>query len=179
MSNWAQRPLSREQLDYAANDTYFLLHIAMSLMKEAQTKGKCTRDELEKFFEDQASKAAKVTFRLKSQDFDPEEGYRKYFKRLIDFYDQSDEYLQSELVFREIFALREICAERIDVNKELLLSDAAVLILARQRPTTEAIFAKVLQNFSMAKSEAQMKRLIQLGPLLVQTIADSLASYPS
>lgn len=29
-SDWKVRPLSQEQLDYAANDTYFLLHIACS-----------------------------------------------------------------------------------------------------------------------------------------------------
>ena len=29
-SNWAQRPLSQDQLDYAVNDTYFLWHIVYS-----------------------------------------------------------------------------------------------------------------------------------------------------
>ena len=36
-SNWAARPLRQDQLDYAANDTYFLWHIAHAQIAEAST----------------------------------------------------------------------------------------------------------------------------------------------
>lgn len=84
-----------------------------------------------KWYEDWCNKANKASFRPKQQDLEPKESYRKHFKRLIDFYDQSDEYLQTELVFRELFNLRELCADRLDVNRDILLSSNAVLIFAR------------------------------------------------
>jgi len=66
-----------------------LLHIACSQIKEvlASKPDAITSGDLSKWFEEWSVRAHKATFRLKSQDFDPEETYRKYFKRLIDFYD--------------------------------------------------------------------------------------------
>ena len=89
-----------------------------------------------KWYEDWLNRANKVTFRLRLQDLDPKESYRRHFKKAIDFYDQSDEYVKTELVFRELFNLRERCAERLDISQTLLLSSDAVLVFARQRPTT-------------------------------------------
>lgn len=40
--------------------------------------------------------------------FDPEENYKKPFRKHMDFYDiQSDEYLLSEYVFKDLYNLRE------------------------------------------------------------------------
>jgi ribonuclease D len=87
--------------------------------------------------------------------------------------------LQCELIFREIFNLREVCAQRIDVNRDMLLSSEAVLILARQRPNTLEKFNLIIKKFKMANNEAQLARLVELGPLIVQTIVDSLTNYPN
>ena len=35
-ADWSQRPLSTAMLDYAAHDAHFLIHIAYSLLREAQ-----------------------------------------------------------------------------------------------------------------------------------------------
>lgn len=130
-SDWKVRPLRQDQLDYAANDTYFLLHIAFSQLRQVTSDKPDANSTFSKWYEEWCTRANKISYRTKQQDFDPKEAYRKHFKKLIDFYDQSDEYLQCELVFREIFNLREVCAERIDINREVLIPNEAVLILAR------------------------------------------------
>ena len=65
------------------------------------------------WYEDWLNRANKVTFRLRIQDLDPKESYRRHFKKAIDFYDQSDEYVKTELVFRELFNLRERCRHHV------------------------------------------------------------------
>lgn len=145
-----------------------------------KTKPETTLESFKKWYEDWCVKVAKVSYRLKQQDFDKEEGYRKHFKRLIDFYDQSDEYLQCELVFKDLFALRELSAERLDTNKDVLMPNNALLILARQRPTSVAKFDKLFQKFSMGMENdaTQLKSLRKLSPQIIQTIVNSLIKYP-
>ena len=88
---------------------------------------------------------AKVTYKTKQEGFDPKDSYKKHFKRLIDFYDPlNDDYLQSELVFRELFNLRENCAERLDINREALISNDTLLILARSRPVNIDSFNQIV-----------------------------------
>ena len=115
-----------------------------------------------KWYEDWLNRANKVTFRLRLQDLDPKESYRRHFKKAIDFYDQSDEYVKTELVFRELYNLRERCAERLDISQTLLLSNDAVLVFARQRPTTLSKFNAVLKKFSIVKNDEQMAQLREL-----------------
>jgi len=50
----------------------------------------------------------------------------------------------TELVFKELSALRERCAERIDINANRLIPNQAVLILSRKRPASMGDFNKVL-----------------------------------
>ena len=59
-------------------------------MQEAMKKKKpdlLTSEDFYKWFETWYNSVAKASYRLKSQDFDPEQSYKKYFKRLMDFYD--------------------------------------------------------------------------------------------
>jgi hypothetical protein len=44
--------------------------------------------------------------------FDPTEQYKKPFRRICDFYSpQSDRYLMTELVFKDLYSLRESLAQ--------------------------------------------------------------------
>lgn len=76
-------------------------------------------------------KVHKVTYRLKQENFVPGQTYIKYFNKFIDFYDESDSFYKIQLVYKEIFEVRERYAELIDINKEVLLSNDTILILAR------------------------------------------------
>ena len=95
--------------------------------------------------------ANEVTFKF--SEFDPKESYRKHFKKAIDFYEQTDEYLKIELVFRELINLRERCAARLDISPQRLLTEVAVLILARQKPMSGIELDALLNKFSIINDE--------------------------
>lgn len=99
---------------------------------------------------------------------------------MIDFYDpESDEYLLCELVFRELFNLREKCADCQDANRESLLPNNALTILARRRPKTMKQLCEVLDEFDLASSvSSEGLTSKSMGPLLVKTISEAVESYP-
>ena len=50
----------------------------------------------------------------------------------MDFFDpESNDFLQCEMIFRDLYALREKLAIRTDVNAQLVASDEDLLVFAR------------------------------------------------
>ena len=90
----------------------------------------------------------------------------------MDFYDETDEYWQIQLVFRDLFTLREQCAELMDISKDVLIPNESILILSRQQPRTSDQLHKVIEKFSV---DGNVK---ELGALIVKTIANSLEQFP-
>ena len=94
-SDWSVRPLTTGQLDYAANDTYFLLHISLKQILLAQEKQKTDKEFSNQFIKFN-KKVMEAKYRLNSSNFQETESYRKVFKKLMDFYDPaSDDYLMT------------------------------------------------------------------------------------
>lgn len=63
-SDWSKRPLTPAQLDYAANDTYFLAHIANKQIEQViQTK---SPEDIEDFLKKFNSKVQEACYQLKS-----------------------------------------------------------------------------------------------------------------
>ena len=90
----------------------------------------------------------------------------------MDFYEENDAYWQIQLAFKNLFALREKCAELMDVSRDVLLPNDSILVLARQQPKTIDEFLKVIDEFKVAGS------IEELGCMIVKVIADSIEQYP-
>ena len=121
-----------------------------------------TQAEIESWLSSWCVKAHKVTYRLKQQNFDPAQTYTKYFKKLMDYYDESDEYYKIQLVFKELFQLREECAELLDISKDELLSNTGILILSRQQPVTIARFTEVIKQYQVLGHKLHLDELANI-----------------
>lgn len=67
--------------------------------------------EVTNWFTKLNNKIMETFYKPCAEGFDPNENYRKPFRKHMDFYDlNSDEYLLSELVFKELYNLRETIA---------------------------------------------------------------------
>ena len=106
-SDWSARPLSPAQLDYASNDTYFLMQIASQQIQQA----KRSETEVYNWFQRLSDRVKQVTYTPLSRKFDPATTYKKPLRVNCDFYDpKSDQYLLVEYMFSEMYNERERCA---------------------------------------------------------------------
>lgn len=120
-SDWGHRPLTPEQLAYAALDTHFLLPLHARLAAELQERG--TLDDARGEFK----RIAAAEFR--ERIFDPE-GYRKLKgARELD--------AEGRRILRALYLAREDRARAADRPPFKVLGEQAMLDLARRRPSTE------------------------------------------
>ena len=120
-ADWGRRPLTREQLRYAAMDTHFLLPLHDSLAGSLRERG--VEDEARREFDRIAS--AKAHARV----FDPE-GWRKLKgARELD--------AEGKKVLRALWIAREGRASAIDRPPFKVVPETAMVELARSRPRDE------------------------------------------
>jgi ribonuclease D len=120
-ADWARRPLSREQLRYAAMDTHFLLPLHASLSASLRERG--VEEEARREFDRIA--AAKAHARV----FDPE-GWRKLKgARELD--------AEGKKVLRALWIAREARASTLDRPPFKVVPETAMVELARTRPQEE------------------------------------------
>lgn len=157
-SNWGQRPLSVEQIRYAALDTHFLLPLRDSLASDLESKGR---------FEEAASDFIALESKTaERREFDPNDCVRIKGSREL-----SPVSLQ---VLRELFALRDRLASERDVPPFRILMDFALLHLARRMPrdasalrTLPGVGERVTKEFGEAILEA-IARGRAAGPLVLR-----------
>ena len=114
-SDWSRRPLSPEQVAYAADDTRYLLELAADLQRRAAETGRT---------EEIAAECARVAAReWKPEPFDPEG-----FRRIAGAKELNDRPLR---ILRELYLLRNEASERRNRASYRIASDAALLALAR------------------------------------------------
>jgi len=120
-ADWARRPLTREQLRYAAMDTHFLLPLHASLSGSLRERG--LEEEARREFDRIA--AAKAHARV----FDPE-GWRKLKgARELD--------AEGKKVLRALWIAREARASALDRPPFKVVPETAMVELARTRPHDE------------------------------------------
>jgi ribonuclease D len=120
-ADWARRPLTREQLRYAAMDTHFLLPLHASLSGSLRERG--MEEEARREFDRIA--AAKAHARV----FDPE-GWRKLKgARDLD--------AEGKKVLRALWIAREARASALDRPPFKVVPETAMVELARTRPHDE------------------------------------------
>lgn len=119
-SDWSHRPLTPEQIEYAAADVLYLHHMDLQLSADLTARG---RDGW--FRDEQASRLA--SYRTTAPD--PMEAWR----RVKDWASLTGRDLA---VLRELAALREERARERNVPRKLVLTDESLVELARFQPDT-------------------------------------------
>lgn len=152
-SDWLARPLSDNQLQYAAYDVYYLYKIYQQLAQTAASKARL----------DWVQQDSAVMGSALSTLIEPEQIYRrlKGAQRLS----------RRELaVARELCAWREQIARNSDLPRSWVLKDSAVLSMARIQPRDVADLARVkdLQASTARKQGTQLLELVARGLQLAQ-----------
>jgi ribonuclease D len=126
-SDWGRRPLTREQLAYAALDTHYLLALHAELLGELRARGEedAAREEF--------ARIAAVEPREKV--FDPEAWRRVRGVRDLD--------PEGRRVFRALYLAREEAARASDRPPFKVLAEDTMLALARRRPATAEALGQV------------------------------------
>jgi ribonuclease D len=119
-SDWGRRPLTREQIAYAALDTHYLLPLRDLLAGELESRG--AADEARKEFDRIAS------VRPHERVFDPEGWRRLKGARDLD--------APGRQVLRALWLAREAQASESDRPPFKVLAEHAMVDLARRRPPT-------------------------------------------
>jgi ribonuclease D len=126
-ADWGRRPLTREQLRYAAMDTHFLLPLHATLVAGLRAMG--AEEEARREFDRIA--ASKAHARV----FDPE-GWRKLKgSRELD--------ADGKSMLRSLWVAREALASSIDKPPFKVIPESAMVELARTRPTDEHVVRAV------------------------------------
>lgn len=125
-TDWAKRPLSAEQIQYALDDVVYMPKAYRLLQQQLAAAGRL--GWLADDFERMADPATYAVI--------PEEQYRRV-KRA------SSLDRRSLAVLREVAAWREVEAQTRDVPKRWLVSDESLLELARRAPESAAMFGGV------------------------------------
>ncbi len=125
-SDWARRPLTNEQIEYAADDVRHLVRVHALLSERLTREGR-----LPWLAEDFARLADPSTYEV-----DPREQYRRV-KRA------STLDRRGLAVLRELAAWRELEARQSDVPRRWLLSDESLVEVARRRPRDAASLAAI------------------------------------
>jgi ribonuclease D len=123
LSNWSQRPLSREQIAYALEDVQFLLPVYEHLLAKLETLGRL--DWIKEEF-------ARLSARVGDGAQDARLRYQK-----VRGWDSLKP--RSAAVLRELAAWREEEARRRNVPRGRIVRDEVLLELARRTPSTLAL----------------------------------------
>lgn len=126
-ADWAQRPLSAELLEYAAEDTRHLPAVRDRLLLELERHGRTA------WAEEEFRLRESIRWRAPAEDSDP-------FLRLKHTRDLSRRQLAA---LREIFAWRERVARERDVATFRVLGNESLVAIARSLPRANAALAAV------------------------------------
>ncbi len=126
-ADWGRRPLTREELTYAALDTHYLLPLYDALTSELGARG--ALDEARREFERIAS------VEPRERVFDPEAWRRLKGARDLD--------APGRAVLRALWNAREEQARALDRPPFKVLAEQAMLELARRRPVGDEALGRI------------------------------------
>jgi ribonuclease D len=126
-SNWAQRPLTDKQVAYARLDTRFLVELMHGQRRELAERG---RERIVAAECKRLEGLAPVV-----HTFDPEDYVRLKGARELDG--------RQRRALRELFIERERAAHEADVPPFRILSNDALIEVARERPTSEKAMLRI------------------------------------
>ncbi|MBI4056708.1 MAG: HRDC domain-containing protein [Elusimicrobia bacterium] len=126
-SNWGKRPLTREQLEYAAKDTHYLLALRDLLHKKLEEKN--LLEEAQEEFQRIAEA------KQEPRQFDPE-GFRN-------MPGARDLHPRGLTILQALYARRDQEGRRVDLPVFMILPESLLVELSRRSPTDEAHLAQV------------------------------------
>ncbi|RMG84766.1 MAG: ribonuclease D, partial [Chloroflexi bacterium] len=147
--NWAKRPLSASKLRYAQLDTHYLIPLRDHLYQELLQKGRL--EEAYEFFEDVIAVGD-----IGPREFDPDDFWRLGIPNNLN--------RQQLAVLRSIFILRDKIARERNRPPFKILTNAALIEIAREMPSTRSQLHQV-----HGVSAMQVRRY---GDALLQAIAE-------
>ena len=140
--NWLIRPLSQELIDYALQDVVYLLRLYEKLNKEM-----AAFHSIEKFQSTMDLYHAKDFYipdlEKMWQKIKITEGSQKFLERL-----------------QMIAAFREEAAMKLDIPRQHVINDNAVILIAQNLPTNKQEFSKL--SFRYKLHEEQLEELFEL-----------------
>ena len=144
-SDWSARPLSPSQIAYAANDVTYLREVYTKLCERLQQDGR-----LEWVAEDMAELADPATYRANPETMWERLRARSSNRRFLG-------------VLQAIAAWREREAQRVNIPRQRLLRDEALLEIAATAPTTPDDLARargVSRGFADGRTGASLLEAI-------------------
>lgn len=125
-SDWCRRPLTNDQLRYAADDVRYLVEVATRLKRELEVQGRASwvREEL-------SSLESKDSYEL-----DRDESYKRVGGR-------GSLSAKQLSVLRSVAAWRENEAQRRDLPRGWVVKDPTLVEIARRAPTSVGSLAKI------------------------------------
>ena len=141
-TNWCVRPLTAEQLRYAADDVRFLVRVAHELKTTLRSLGR-----LEWATEEMCSLVAPESYRA-----DPGEAWRRVGGRA--------QLTPSQLgVLREVARWREEEAARRDIPRGWVLKDPTLIEIARRAPKTTSAL-KAIRGLNPREAERSSRQIL-------------------
>lgn len=159
-SDWAARPLTQEQIEYAEADVRYLPQLYERLRDQLEREGRLAwlAEEFEQLADPQTYEA------------DPREQYRRV-KRAPSL-DR-----RGLAVLRELAAWRETEAQRRDIPKRWLISDESLVEIARRTPDSAAEISKIrgVSDKVAARNGAALIAAVRAGQAVAE---DELPQLP-
>ena len=142
-TNWAQRPLTQKQLDYAVSDVTHLRIVYAKLAKKLEQTNRISWIK-----EEMAELVAESTY-----DVHPEEAWQRLKLRT-----RSPQFL---IMVQAIAQWRETVAQKIDVPRGHVLKDEAVMDIAASKPKAVADLQKI-RGMNRGLDKALLQDLIDV-----------------
>lgn len=125
--NWGKRPLSIEALSYARLDTHYLIPLRKIQLDQLHQQHRL-REANEAF-------ARQTRLAPSPKVFDPDDFWRVKGSRELE--------PQQQAILRELFAVRDKIARKIDRPPFKVMNDSTLITLARRQPDTPETLAQV------------------------------------
>ena len=117
-SNWLARPLSQEQLNYAASDVEYLYQVYEIIRNELEEAGyyQWVREECDDIVRRAKPSVKKITSKLLARGLGEKEA----------------------VIFKDLVQKREELAESLDINRSLVISDDRLIELSKEISTNKS-----------------------------------------
>lgn len=156
-TNWALRPLSQKQIDYALGDVTHLVDIYKNLSAELERRGRTAWVMQEE----------EVLANPSTYENDPRESWRRVKVK--------SPKPKTLAILRELAAWREEMAQRRDIPRPWVMKDETLADMAAQSPKTPEQLAKI-RGVSVEMAEGQTGRTLL--SLIERALASDQADWP-
>ena len=137
MADWTKRPLSEEMLDYAVNDTKYLIHLRDTLKEELKSMNRLS------WVEEECSLLETKEWNQKKQSFIDVRGVKTLS--------------QNEMsIFRQLFILRDKLARKVDRPVHFIMHNKTLFEISKNPPRSVNDIRKIKNIHPIVKRQAEL-----------------------